>query len=717
MGGLAEASFGRKDLLFAKEVYGDPAHIYNGVTTERHRFFPFPAPDMLQSNREFDQELEDARPLFWGFDNEVIDRQVDLYGEQTRIFEQVMDEHEAEFEPAYERVLYIKEQLTHLNYERQRAITSEYAQKPVMTPQQRARLLTEIAVAERPFLEQREPAHRELTEIILRGRVKIARALQKDLKADKEIDLGRARAAQRKATEEESTELGVAGAMIGLRGPLKRQSGKIRTEVSEFAQRVIDARMREFDESDPAFRRSKAAKPPPARPGPSADGVVTEIPAWFTILDAKGTIALSAPTPLGRFKELLHRIGTSSYTAREEQWLRDSRPEMLTPAKEYHEPDDGWATAKQRARGGWWTCRSGPDAPWAERNCEVCHSAEAEAEAALGASIDPRAFRDRYQHISDEVEKAMAEANVRDRLMLKHTLEQDRQDIDRYWQHREWMRSGGGTDILEVLNTPDVNHLNYRPSAGRSKSWQEQAVDDLQATTGEALGCPVKMERSQSCGEPTPVSRPLVESPGKQAEDNYIHQALPYQSRYGQGRGFHGSELLSVRPMNENSAPRSSPSQRPRHPEGSQFHELLVGRQPEHPPQPPLQSAARPLGIHGHDIFYGRRLTTPAPPPLSIPYEDPAPSPQQQQQQPLGGSVVAHRLLSGRRGKADAADICHPVGSLNRDNSDRVSDLLHGRPPADKETSPGAKGKMPLRSALMPPGYKSGKNKRVSWQY
>ncbi|KAK3905702.1 hypothetical protein C8A05DRAFT_12510 [Staphylotrichum tortipilum] len=652
-GGLAEASFGRKDLLFAREVCGDPAEIFNGVKTERHPFFPYPAPNMLESNREFDQELEDSLPIFWGFDQEVIERQVDLYAEQTRIFEQVMAEHDAEFYPAHDRVLYLKNQLTYLNDRRQRAITSEYAQKPVMTPQERAKLLAEIAAAERPFLEERELAHSELKEIILRGRVKIARALQKDLRADNEIDQRKSRVAQRKATEEESTEMGVAGAMIGLRGSLKRQTEKTRTEVLQYAQRVIDAKMKEFDESDPAFRPAKSAKPASGRL-PSVDNIVTSIPAWFTILDAKGTVALSAPTPMGRFKELLHCMGNASYSAREEQWLRDARPEKLSPAKEYHEPHDGWPTAKQRARGGWWTCRSGPDASPAERNCELCHSPEAEAAAALEASIDPRAFRDRYQHISDEVEKAMAEANVRDRLMLKHNLEQERQDIERYWQHREWMRSGGG-NISEVLHTPDVNHLNYRPSAARSQSWHEPS-EDFEGKSGE----------------------PPAE------DENYVHRAVPHRPGSGRGRTFHGSELLCGRSMNENSAPRPSPSQRPRHLEGSQFHELLVGRATENSaPQSSSHPAAWPLGIHGQDP---------------------------------GGLVLAHRLLSGRRVKAVDPYPPVPVQSLNRDNSDRVHDLLHGRS-ADKETSPVQPALAPLRSALLPPGYKSRKPKRVSWQY
>jgi len=171
--------------------------------------------------------------------------------------------------------------------------------------------------------------------------------------------------------------------------------------------------------------------------------------------------------------------------------------------------------------------------------------------------------------------------------------------------------------------------------------------------------------------------------------------------------------------MNENSAPRASPSQRPQRLAGSQFHELLAGRQPANPPpQPASHSPAWPLGIHGHDILYGRHIMDQPPPQISIPYESSPPpsSPPRQQQPPQqpADSVLAHRLLSGRRAKPVGPDQPPaPVQSLNRDNSDRVSDLLHGRE-AGKDTSP---GRAPLRSALLPPGYKSAKPKRVSWQY
>jgi hypothetical protein len=74
---------------------------------------------------------------------------------------------------------------------------------------------------------------------------------------------------------------------------------------------------------------------------------------------------------------------------------------------------------------------------------------------------------DLYQRILNEIESAMAEANKRDRSRLKHQLQQEREAIDRYWQQREWGRSGGGVDISEVMHSRDVNDLNNRPSARR----------------------------------------------------------------------------------------------------------------------------------------------------------------------------------------------------------------------------------------------------------
>lgn len=40
----------------------------------------------------------------------------------------------------------------------------------------------------------------------------------------------------------------------------------------------------------------------------------------------------------------------------------------------YHDKSPGWCTPTRQAKGGWWKCRSGPDAPFAEQSCVHCHA-------------------------------------------------------------------------------------------------------------------------------------------------------------------------------------------------------------------------------------------------------------------------------------------------------------------------------------------------------
>lgn len=467
VGGLVEVSLGRKDPLFARQVQGNPSDLYNNVKVVRHNFFPYPPPDMRESNIEFDRELEERRPIFDGFDLDLIDHQVDAYAEQTKFLAERMKEHQAEFDPVIEEFLAIKEELTHLNYERQRAITSEYAIKEVMTPKERRERLAEVAAAEVPLIKRQKILEPHLTELILRSRSKVARGLRQDLRVAGVIDEKKERARQREVIEEKETELGIAGAMIGLQGTLKEQSHTTHTAIMGFTKHVVDERLKAFDDEQ------KWKKPdysgPTNRPSNIDTVMVPTVPDWFTILDARGANELySGPTPMDRFKQLLLVVGALAYSTREDQYDNESRPERHTWNKEYHEPNDAWPKAIQRLKGGWWACRRGPDASFAERSCRLCHrNVPAEHVRASGPSV-----AERRQHILDEIESAMAEANQRDRFVLKHQLQQEHEDIDRYWQQREWRRSGGGVHISEVLHSRDVNDLNYRPSAGRSKSWQ-----------------------------------------------------------------------------------------------------------------------------------------------------------------------------------------------------------------------------------------------------
>jgi hypothetical protein len=466
VGGLVEASLGRKDPLFARQGKGNLSDPYNGVKVERHNFFPFPPPDMRESNIEFDRELEERRPIFDGFDLDLIDHQVDAYAEQTKFLDERMKEHRDEFDPVIDEFLANKAELTRLNYERQRAITSEYAIKQVMTPRERRERLAQVAMDEAPLFARQRILEPQLKELILRSRSRIARGLRQDLRVPNVIDNKRERARQRETIEEEKTALGIAGAMIGLQGTLKEQNHTTHTAILRFTKHVVDTSLKEFDDEEKWHKPDNSG---PTNPPSNLDTVAPTVPEWFTILDARGFNPLYAgATPKERFKNLLEVTGALLHSAKEDQYADESRPERYTWNKEYHEPNDGWPKAVQRAIGGWWACRSGPDASPAERNCRLCH--QRGVKEAVSASTPSMA--DLYQRILNEIESAMAEANKRDRSRLKHQLQQEREAIDRYWQQREWSRSGGGVDISEVMHSRDVNDLNYRPSAGRSESRQ-----------------------------------------------------------------------------------------------------------------------------------------------------------------------------------------------------------------------------------------------------
>ncbi len=765
IGGLVEASMGRKDLLFAKEVLNDPWDCYNNLKVIRHQFFTFPAPDLSESNREFDRELEECRPTFWGFHPDEVDKQIDDYAEGTKHFAKLMEEHQAEFDPVYKTFSSIKADLTHLNYERQRAITSEYASKPVMTAQTRRKRIAEVAEAELPFMRDMEIVRPQLNELVLRARVKIAHALKQDLRAPNAIDEKRTRAYERKFVEEKETELGVAGAMMGLRGTPKEQNLENSTAIMRYTRRIVDERMREFDEPDELHQVDKPARPeepPPPNLAANLAAVVTTIPAWFTILDAKGTVELYGATPLDRFRELTQTLGNSYSAARDEKWTDESRPHRYSWPKQYHEPHAAWPNPKQRTRGGWWTCRSGPDASPAERSCRLCHTPDP-------APSERRSSADVHQHILDEIEKAMAEANKRDRLVLKCQLQQEREDIDQYWQHREWMRSGGCADLKEMLNGRGVNELNYRPSAGRSQSWHPQ---DAMVHSQNLSDMPVEvtmMERSQSWSHQSSRGVSREDLAGKETTDQNgvsndlpeapSHQGgAPQRPKLVRGQRFRPQQVLPSQPSQrpEGSAHQaefSIPSQRPAglHPcdtisphigpsqqrlAGSRVHPLLSGRQLGGNTPSPVTSSPRPSQGLGrspcvHPLLSGLRINENTSPQ--------APGPSQPTQRP--GTSRVHPLLSGmvvsdttslaaggpclasQHGNISPAarpllyeraanNQDAPTQVLHRHNSSQVHDVLHGR-----QANNGTPGPSQLRSALVRPGHKATKDKRVSWQY
>ncbi|KAK3292332.1 uncharacterized protein B0H64DRAFT_227045 [Chaetomium fimeti] len=616
VGGLVESSLGIGSPLFARQVEGDPLDPYNSVKVDRHEFFHFPPPDMGEHNREFERQLEESRPVYEGFGSDFIDEQLSSYAARTKAFAKAMEERHADLDRANDSLLFNKEKLAHLNHERQRAIANKFSRGKVMTRKEQTKLFARIGEAEEILTQEQDLVHQELDEVIMRCRAEITSVLHEDLRPPTVIDRKRSRTHERKTVEEQGTELAIAVAMTGLRGTLKEQDQSTQEAIMHNAQLVVDQQLKAFDQQDD-WRKS--AEPTPIPPTSNVDAVVTSVPEWFTIMEAKKAVPLRGATLLDKFKDLLLLMGTSVKNARAEQWGEGFRPNKHTWNKQHHQPNGAWPNTIQRIRGGWWHCRNGPDASAPERNCELCHR---EVPVPRVEDQGP-SEKQRYQRLLENIEAAQAEANKKDRLSLKHQLQQEREDINQYWQQREWRRSGGGVDVSEVLHGRDVNDLNYRSST-EPQSWRhppplfwspehhgEQAIKETLASPTTPLPIPQRLcgsgkkvsPGSRSAGDPSTPPRHLGRSPRfyELPPSGQLNGDLgsPGINLSQPARPLHGStmfhELLSGRKIKEDIKTRTTPTPGLHRHNSSQVHDILHDRHGDNDPPSPTQDGPSQL--------------------------------------------------------------------------------------------------------------------------
>jgi hypothetical protein len=105
------------------------------------------------------------------------------------------------------------------------------------------------------------------------------------------------------------------------------------------------------------------------------------VPDWFRVLDKMDCVTLGSEGEDDRFVELLNKIWRLEEEIRQERNKREMGLEAGGDGavksawdEHFHEPGPGWATEVQQARGGWWRCRDGKDAPPGEQACRNCHA-------------------------------------------------------------------------------------------------------------------------------------------------------------------------------------------------------------------------------------------------------------------------------------------------------------------------------------------------------
>ena len=199
------------------------------------------------------------------------------------------------------------------------------------------------------------------------------------------------------------------------------------------------------------------------------------MPFWFTLLDDKGIVTLQGRTPLARFKRLLFILIHCETNKREEEI--GILPQK-TFTKEWHDADPRWPYPVWRTHGGWWICRSGPEASEAERQCQICHAAPVPANTpqrrtrpgisrhttstSNKKAAQPRSAKndileisgtETYERLIAEIEDAMDECFEKDKTELHGRMEMQRELNEALGRARREEESAGDRkdDIIRMF--------------------------------------------------------------------------------------------------------------------------------------------------------------------------------------------------------------------------------------------------------------------------
>lgn len=471
----------REPVLFTKQVKtGQPTISHVDVRAVPDEFWKYPPPEMHESNQEFDETYLKAIPAS-GFDMAVVEKYIRRYAEETMAFAETMEEHQDQYDTWQNVIARKKEELEKLEETRGQIIRDSKRLKSILPANIPHEYLGRVQVAEDTLMMGLGEAQREVRQNIIRGNAMIANALRWDFGLPAAVGGVRTMKLEKKAAEEAETDTLAAAITIGTRRGEEEQVGPTSAIVQQFIQTAIDEKGKLTTQSNPDVKgKTEPTTLPDHTPfkglSPIAHGILTTVPEWFTILDGKGIIELRSPSPMERFEELITMIGRPPADSSEKR--KESPPERPFD-KEYHEPNRVWPLPKWRIRGGWWKCRSGPEASPAERRCKLCHPTPGDRKpgsaAANHATLAPAPTRptdaETRKTVMEEIEKAMAEAHKRDNVRLKARLQEEQEEKERLCQQREWRRLGGGFlphDLLYGRQVNDVNHTSRERSAQSS---------------------------------------------------------------------------------------------------------------------------------------------------------------------------------------------------------------------------------------------------------
>ncbi|KAI1461469.1 hypothetical protein F4805DRAFT_283929 [Annulohypoxylon moriforme] len=144
------------------------------------------------------------------------------------------------------------------------------------------------------------------------------------------------------------------------------------------------------------------------------------IPEWFPFLK----LPVQGDDPQSRWTNFLNTFSAFEKAIQ----LKDDKPKW---DKTWHEPSPKWQYQFRREKGGWWKCRSGPDAPKVEAECRLCHKATKLSKQSIN-------LEERYKEMVDAVNEAMSKVAEKDKVAALEMLHQPDQQIETS-KYRMWV--------------------------------------------------------------------------------------------------------------------------------------------------------------------------------------------------------------------------------------------------------------------------------------
>ncbi|KAL2129926.1 hypothetical protein VTI74DRAFT_7090 [Chaetomium olivicolor] len=692
-------------------------------------YFPYPPPDILDAIIELDRELDSWRSVFPGFDQDFIDIHLDRFEEENRLFAETMKGHADRHNALFGSIMDLQKKLRDVAHERHCAQNDRLSGRRKWTQQDRVNILTRLAQEEQVLNEARENAVHELKRSILAGNKMLEKALCWDFGVPRAIEARRARERQVQMAEEESAKLGIATAMIGLRGSVKDQDYTTHNGIVKNTGFVANSRMQALDSPpDPADMKLD-----PSLLRENLDSLVTAIPDWFYILDSKKSLPLKGNTYWERYKSLLEVFTASYTTARKEAVEAEQRAaerlradqraaerratkDQTAGQQQNQKHGDGLANTRQDLFEGQPTSQDDPDSSaarhnemspsdeWedvpeqASRNPKAAPAGRTTSSRVIGTQAAAQSQTAAAPHagptiagttvhnkISNEIEKAQAEACKLHRMIVGRQMEHDDEMKKRAREERELRRSAKGYNIYGLLCDAGVNNLNHRPTIGHS------VLSDTNYPHNSPHTSP--HPGSSSLVPEGVVSRSAAAGISAQAS---LSQLL---ERYGGPAQAHGS--LGRQGNSGFSFRQTGPPQQPHYGRPFRNSELLTGRWIGNPPPFAEARPSQPSRYQIHELPTGRWVDDRTPSheaTLSQPRHRPP-----QGQDPLSNGEVDNLATSTQPGPP----------ALQRQTTSLADDVIHGRP-ADNEAGTSQAEPVELRSSLARPGH-SRKGKSVSW--